>query len=135
MTVQTMDWDLSSYFSSFNGEDMTSFKDRLKDDIADVQQTASTLEDLNNQNLSAWESVILDFEDLITRLRHISSYIGCLTSADAHNEAYSMEEGAVSVLSAEMTKIHVDIHRALKTVSDEVFNSFTDRPQIGRAHV
>jgi len=128
MTVQTMDWDLSSYFSSFNGEDMTSFKDRLKDDIAGVQQTASTLDDLNNQNLSAWESVILDFEDLITRLRHISSYIGCLTSADAHNEAYSMEEGAVSVLSAEMTKIHVDIHRALKTVSDEVFNSFTDRP-------
>jgi len=125
MSEQHMDWDLLSFFSSFNGDDMIAFKDQLKKDIDQLQLDAAKLESLNEQNMSLWASVIVSFEDLITRLRHINSYIACLTSADANNEAYSAEEGATSVLSADVSKIHVQIQSAVKSVSDEVFNTFT----------
>jgi oligoendopeptidase F len=128
-----MDWDLTSYFPSFDGEEMRRFKEGLKTDIARLRARAGGLAGLDADNGADWEAVVLACEDLLARHRHLYSYIGCLTAADARNEAFSREEGALDVLSAEMSKVSVELLRAFKTAPDEVFQAFIRRPALADA--
>ena len=126
-TNGNMNWDLAAYFPEFNGPDMVQFKETLEQNIADLLRTARTLETLNDKNQDEWESILLKTEGLWTRLGHLASYIGCLTAADARNEAYLQEEGNLSKVIAEASKIQVELLRALKEVSDDLFTSFVNR--------
>lgn len=123
-----MDWDLASYFPAFDGPEMRRFKADLRDDLDTLLADASRTEDLNPVSLEAWERIVLSFEDVVTRLRHLGSYVSCITSADANNEEFAAEEGALSLLDAQMAKILVELQRGFKTPSDEVFEAFTSRP-------
>ncbi len=122
-----MDWDLDSYFPAFDGPEMRGFKADLQADLDALQADASGTAPLSPRNMEAWEQIVLSFEDAITRLRHLGSYVSCITSADANNEDYAAEEGALSLLDARMSKVLVELQRGLKSASDEVFESFTSR--------
>ena len=87
-----MTWDLASYFPSFNGSEMLQFKAAIRKDIASLQQRAAGLATLNDESASAWEVILLDNENLSRRMSHLNSYVSCLASSDAHNEAYRNEE-------------------------------------------
>ena len=67
-------------------------------------------------------------EGLTDRLSHLGSYLGCLTAADARNEDYAREEAAFALLAAESEKLDVELLRALKDASDEMFAKFAQRP-------
>ena len=120
-------WDLSSYFKEFNGPEMLSFKQKLVTDITELQKTAAALKTLASDNQPAWEKVFLDFEQLMRRLSHFSSYVGCLGAADANNEAYSRESAEIDGISAEFSKIAIHIKMGLKNASDNDFNKFASR--------
>ena len=109
---------------------MRRFKTDLRDDLDALQSDASDTADLNPQNLEVWERIVLSFEDAVTRLRHLGSYVSCITSADANNEDFAAEEGALSLLDALMSKILVEIQRGFKSASGEVFEAFTARPAL-----
>ncbi len=126
-TEQTMNWDLTSYFPEFNGPDMAQFKEALRKDIAALLKTAEILAPLKEENQAEWEAVFLKSEDIFTRLSHLSSYIGCLTAADARNEAYLKEEGALALMWAESSKLGVHQLRALKEIPDDLFQTFAAR--------
>jgi oligoendopeptidase F len=66
-------------------------------------------------------------------MSHLSSYISCLASADARNEAYVQEEAALARWRAEVTKIRVEFLRALKGANDEVFSNFVAQPALSGA--
>ncbi|MBI4523087.1 MAG: M3 family oligoendopeptidase [Deltaproteobacteria bacterium] len=119
-----MNWDLSSYFPEFGGPEMQSFKDELKRDIASLRGKSASLPSLNPQSQSEWVNVFLRHEEIIKRLSHLSSYIGCLASADSRNEAHLKEEAALALLRAEMAKVRVELLRAVKEISDELFTGF-----------
>ncbi|SVC76811.1 uncharacterized protein METZ01_LOCUS329665, partial [marine metagenome] len=89
-----MNWDLTSYFPAFGGAEMRAFKQTLTGDLAALQARAGALDTLATGNADAWEGVLLDGEDLLRRLYHIGSYLGCLTAADTANEAYKKEEAS-----------------------------------------
>ncbi len=125
-----MDWDLASYFPAFDGPEMRRFKAGLRDDLDTLLADASRTADLHPGNLEAWERIVLSFEDAVTRLRHLGSYVSCMTSADANNEDFAAEEGALSLLDAQMSKILVEIQRGFKTPTDEIFDAFTSRPAL-----
>lgn len=127
MADAQMNWDLTDYFPEFNGPEMVAFKDEIKADLADLLQTASELDVLGEQNLSDWEDVFVRYEDLMTRFSHIGSYVGCLTSVDARNEAYTKEEAALSRLGADASKLSVELLRGLKDAPDTVFDQFVTR--------
>ena len=80
-------WDLTSYFPEFNGPEMQEFKAKVTEDIAKLQDMAAGLEPLSEGNQEDWEALCLLAEDLESRLGHLFSYVGCLGSADAANEA------------------------------------------------
>jgi oligoendopeptidase F len=128
-----MTWDLTSYFREFNGAEMLQFKEALRNDIAVLQQEAAALPALTNDDADAWEQLLLRNENVARRMSHLSSYISCLVSADARNEAYLKEEAALTRLRAEVAKIRVEFLRALKGVSEEVFLSFAARSVLAGA--
>ena len=109
---------------------MRRFKADLRDDLDALLTGASDAAPLNSNNQDAWERIVLSFEDAVTRLRHLSSYVSCITSADANNEDFAAEEGALSLLDAQMSKILVELQRGFKSSSDEVFEAFTSRPAL-----
>jgi oligoendopeptidase F len=129
-TPIAMDWDLSSYFAAFDGPDMQQFKAALQTDTAALRQRAAELGPLASDNAEAWEAIFLATEELIGRLSHLGSYLGCLTSADARNEDYARAEAAYALLDAEHEKLDVELLRALKDASDETFAAFCQRPAL-----
>ncbi|HVO95411.1 MAG TPA: hypothetical protein VMT22_21320, partial [Terriglobales bacterium] len=131
--LTAMTWDLTSYFAEFNGADMLQFKEALRADIDALQRETAALPILAKDNAHAWEGVLARHEDLIRRMSHLSSFISCLASADARNEAYVREEAALARWRAEVAKIRVEFLRALKDASDEIFSSLAARPALAGA--
>ena len=129
-TPAAMDWDLTSYFAEFDGPAMRQFKDELQRDIATAREQAAALAPLAEDNADSWEAVFLRTEGLTDRLSHLGSYLGCLTAADARNEDYAREEAAFALLAAESEKLDVELLRALKDASDEMFAKFVQRPAL-----
>ena len=128
-----MTWDLTSYFPEFNGAEMLQFKEALRRDVETLKQSAAALAPLQDANSDAWEGILLRHEDLLRRMSHLGSYVGCLASADARNEAYLKEEAALARLRAEIAKVKIELRRAVKNSGDAIFASFTARPSLAGA--
>lgn len=124
---QGVNWDLTNYFREFNGPDMIEFKEKLAQDIAKLQEKAGNLDVLSDGNADDWERILLDFEDFISGLTHLSSYLGCLSAADTANEEYKQEQSKLSLLSSERDKLEVDLLRAFKETPVEKFEKFLSR--------
>ena len=120
---QEMNWDLTSYFPAFNGPEMAQFKKTLERDTQDLLAQARALPPLADDNVDTWEDIFLRSENLFTRLRHLGSYVGCLTAADARNEAYLKEEAALTLQYAECSKLQTELLRGLKTAPDASFQA------------
>src|SRR5262247_2476772 len=128
-----MTWDLTSYFPQFDGPEMRHFKEALRIDVASLREHAVGLPPLTEESADAWEQVLTRNEDLSRRLSHLSSYISCLASSDARNEAYLKEEAELARQRAELAKVRIELLRAVKHASDEVFSSFTTRTSLAGA--
>jgi oligoendopeptidase F len=128
-----MTWDLTSYFPEFNGAEMLQFKEALRRDVETLKQSAAALAPLQDADTDAWEGILLRHEDLLRRMSHLGSYVGCLASADARNEAYLKEEAALARLRAEIAKVKIELLRAVKNSGDTIFASFTARPSLAGA--
>jgi len=128
-----MTWDLTSYFPEFNGAEMLQFKEALRQDVEALKQSAAALAPLQDANTDAWEGILLRHEDLLRRMSHLGSYVGCLASADARNEAYLKEEAALARLRAEIAKVKIELLRAVKETTQECFSSFIARTSLSGA--
>ncbi|MDP6561227.1 MAG: hypothetical protein QF619_14095, partial [Candidatus Binatia bacterium] len=130
-----MDWDLTPYFPQFNGIEMKEFKEKLRGDISDLIKTASMLTPLTGGNEDRWEGIFEKYEDLLKRLSHLGSYIGCHAAADSRNEEYLQEESEMALIRADISKLKIEILRALKESGDETFISFINREALkGASH-
>jgi oligoendopeptidase F len=123
-----MVWDLTSYFPSFNGPEMTDFKAHLKADMAALQALGARLGTLGPDNQELWEQALLQAEDISVRRAHLSSYVNNLSSADAANEGYSRENAALALFGAAFAKFEADLLLGVKGASDEAFAALTARP-------
>ncbi|MBU1024300.1 M3 family oligoendopeptidase [bacterium] len=117
-------WDLTSFFPNFNGPEMIAFKKKLEEDIKKLQARAEGLGPLTEDNMTEWESIIVDSEDFYVRSGHLGSYIGCLSAADATNEEYKKEDGVYRVLLSEAEKLEVDVLHAFKGLDNELLKKF-----------
>lgn len=122
-----MNWDLTSFFPEFNGTDMRKFKASLEKDIKACLKKARVLKPLTKKNAPDWEAVFLKSENIVSRLGHISSYIGCLCAADSRNEDYIREDANLALFWASFSKIAIEILRAIKDCPQDVFSSFIKR--------
>jgi len=132
-STSKMNWDLSSYFPEFNGSEMIAFKEKLKSDIDETRKNASKLEHLTAENQDKWELIFLRYEELDSRYSHLSSYIGCLSSADANNEQFLKEEADITVLGADFSKLKNEMLRCLQKADVELVNEFSGKKELSLA--
>jgi len=125
-----MTWDLTNYFPAFNGPEMLQFKEAIRNDVAALQKAAASLPVLNSVSAANWETILLQHEDIMRRMSHLGSYVGCLASSDARNEAYLKEEAELTRIRAEISKVRVEFLRALKDIDDESFSVLMARPAL-----
>jgi oligoendopeptidase F len=128
-----MTWDLTSYFPAFNGPEMLQFKEEIRKDVAALKQTAAALPVLNAESAPAWEDILLRNEHLSRRMSHLNSYVSCLASSDAHNEAYRNEEAELTRSRAELAKVRIELLRALKNIPEQTFADFLKKPSLSGA--
>src|SRR4026209_1312143 len=102
-----MTWDLTSYFPVFNGPEMAQFKAAIQNDVTALQSSAAGLAALTAQTALSWADILLRNEDLSRRMSHLSSYVSCLASSDARNEAYLKEEAEFTRPRAELAKVRI----------------------------
>lgn len=126
-------WDLTSYFPEFNGGEMKQFRTGLEERLGEALALATPLGTLAPENFEAWEKVVLIMEDLQARFSHFSSYVGCLSAADATNEDYSVEQGSLGVLATRFEEVGTQFLRALKETTDADFAAFLERPELAGA--
>jgi len=125
-----MTWDLTSYFPAFNGPEMLQFKAEIRKDVAALKQTAAALPVLNAESAPAWEDILLGNEDLSRRMSHLNSYVSCLASSDARNEAYRNEEAELTRSRAELAKVRIELLRGFKNTPEQVFADFLKKPSL-----
>ena len=125
-----MTWDLTSYFPAFNGAEMLQFKEAMRSDVATLQQAAAALPVLAAESAPDWETLLLRHEDVMRRMSHLGSYVGCLASSDARNEDYLKEEAALTRMRAEIAKIRIEFLRALKESDEKSFAALKARPAL-----
>lgn len=125
-----MNWDLTSYFPAFGGAEMIAFKQRLVADLAALQTRAAALPTLDDGNGADWEGVLVDAEDMMRRLYHMGSYLGCLTAADTVSEAYKKEDSAFAKVYAEAEKLDVELMRGLREATDQTLDQLAQRPAL-----
>jgi len=128
-----MTWDLTSYFAEFNGAEMRQFKESIRTDVAALQRAAASLPQLDSQSGDAWEDILLRNEDLSRRMSHLGSYISCLASSDARNEAYTKDEAELTRTRAELAKVRIELLRAFKDTNDSDFIAFCGKPALAGA--
>ncbi|MEI8257273.1 MAG: hypothetical protein WCJ30_16490, partial [Deltaproteobacteria bacterium] len=127
-------WDLSSFFPQFDGPEYREFLALLESDVAQMLVVATALPPLEPAAIASWETLILVFEQVLSRVGHISSYVQCLVSADAENESYQTAEARLTTLAATVEKITDTLKRGLGHASDETFAALTARPALEGTH-
>ena len=123
-------WDLERYFPEFDGPMMRAFKDEVDQDIERLKTSSSELTAFSGKTLYQWEALILIAEDVYSRLGHLSSYLGCLEAADAHNEAVSLSRAALVRQYAAFEKFEIDVLGVFKRAPKAVFGVFCERPNL-----
>jgi oligoendopeptidase F len=125
-----LQWDLTSYFPSFDGPEMRAFKAQMQNDLQDLQQSGSQLGILTEENAAQWEATLLRGEDFASRMAHINSYINNLSSADAANEAYAVEGASLALYGAGFAKFEADVLLGIKSATDAAVEALKTRPAL-----
>lgn len=126
-------WSLKSYFPEFDGPDHQQFVALLSSDLSAAIKTASDLPELEATSTEAWIQLFLSYEDLGARIGHLESYLGCLGSADAANEAYQSAEGALAAQHAEYSKLETPLNSGLGAASDATWQTFLEDDRLNDA--
>lgn len=126
-------WSLESYFSEYDGPAYREFKRELKRGIAGVLNDVEALGELQGDNGGSWTEVFTQWEALHAKLGHLSSYLGCLSSADAAHEGYQAETAALSETEALLEKLDVALQRGLAIEDEGVWAKFVARPELDGA--
>ena len=86
-------------------------------------------------DLIALAAVIPDFEAHTERLGHLSAYLGCLSAADANDEAVKADEAWMATMIAEHEKLGATLRSGLAALSEADFTRLLACPETeGAAH-
>ncbi|MEQ8821220.1 MAG: M3 family oligoendopeptidase [Sumerlaeia bacterium] len=123
-------WDLTPYFPSFDGPEFRAHREHLIASLKQLGDDARALGSLTVENADAWADLYLRDETIGANYSHIASYIGCLCSDDARNEAYKAEQGRLAQIGAIAKKAMVPFEAALRDCSDEAFQALASNPKV-----
>lgn len=128
-----MDWDLESYFPAFEGPEYCRFKTELSGSLEAVQARIEAQDQFEPATFAGWEAIVLGYEDAVKRVGHLTSYLECLSAADAANEDYRREYAALALHAAELKKLEVGLIDVLGGARHDHFEAFLKRDALAGA--
>jgi len=124
------DWDLSSYFASLGDPGYLAFRDALEAEAAAFEETLRALPPLGDESRAAWRDALLHLEALAARSAHLGSYLGCLSAADARDEAARREVARLARLRAALAKRYARVRAALAAAPAAAFAGLLAEPAL-----
>lgn len=119
-------WSLESWFSAFGGSDYVEFKAALAAELEALKARAEVL----GADVAQIVQVIVASEALGDRLGHLSAYLGCLSAADANDEAVKADEAWMATLEAESAKLLAPLRAALAGLEEVAFATLLADPAL-----
>jgi oligoendopeptidase F len=113
-----MDWDLGSFFPSVEADEYRRFFAALDADVKALRAELAALAPLSASTRDAWRSAVERFEGLATRNAHLGTFIACLRAYDVADTQVARAEAQATTLDAEMSKLRVELLRALREAGD-----------------
>ncbi len=126
-------WDLTDYFPSIGSGEYRAFRDGLEERIGVLSQAASRLGPLSDATAAPWANLLLEAEEVLRDLIHLSSYVSCSTAEDAKSEAPRAEEARFARTGAAWEKSQVPFKAMLRGASDDAFAKLVARDGIADA--
>lgn len=126
-------WDLTDYFPSMGSTEYQTFRDGLEGRLRVLTEAASLLGPLSDSTLKPWTNLILEAEEVLRDLAHLSSYISCSTAEDSESEAARVEEARFARIGAAWAKSQVPFKAMLRDVPDELFARLVSQESVSDA--
>ena len=126
------DWDLTPYFADLAAPDFAAFRAALERDAPALRTRAEALAPIAD-DVDGWAALLVELEDLGARLRHIGSYLGCRTSADAADQAASSALSGLDPVRTEVDKALVAVRAAFAAAPEAAFARLLDDPRLAGA--
>jgi oligoendopeptidase F len=123
------DWDLTPYFSALGADDYQVFRDDLLSDLDGLQRRVADLPAVAD-SVSGWAEFLSDLEAVMARYRHLSSFLGCWTAADATDALGQREEAALAKIGAAVEQVEVRVAAAFKGAEDDAFEALLATPSL-----
>jgi oligoendopeptidase F len=124
-------WSLESWFSAYGAADYVAFKEALPG----AMEALSARVKAAGVEVGGLAAVIPDFESHTERLGHLSAYLGCLSAADANDEAVKADEAWMATMIAEHEKLGATLRSGLAALSEADFSRLLACPETkGAAH-
>ncbi|MBN2193389.1 MAG: M3 family oligoendopeptidase [Polyangiaceae bacterium] len=124
------DWDLTPFFQGLGAPDYVEFQAALARDLPALAVRVAALPPLTPDGFSVWSALLADLEGFWARLRHLSSYLGCVSAADARDDAARRDVAALARTRAAFDKAMVDLRTRLGACTSGDFSAFVARAEI-----
>lgn len=118
-------WSLESWFSAFGAPDYMAFKEALPGAIQSLDAQVKAA----GTDIPALAAVVVLFESHTERLGHLSAYLGCLSAADATDEAVKADEAWMATVYAEHEKLVATLRGTLAALEEAAFESLITLPE------
>ncbi|UCE84868.1 MAG: M3 family oligoendopeptidase [Deltaproteobacteria bacterium] len=123
-------WDLTPYFPAFGGDAYRAFRDALAADLEALPARVPPRVPAGREGLERFADVLLQIEDASARSAHLGSYLGCLSAADARDEAVQRERAAHAARRAQLETALAGVRAALRDADDERFAQLVADPRL-----
>ncbi len=112
-------WSLDSWFTGFGAADYLEFKNALARDLATLLAESARLD----HDAESVARALGTYESIGDRIGHLSAFVGCLSAADATNEAVKADEAWLATLVAEGEKLGASLRGTLATLPPAAFEA------------
>lgn len=117
-------WSLDSWFSTFGAPDYIAFKEALLGAMQSLEAQVKAA----GTDIAALATVVVDFESHTERIGHLSAYLGCLSAADATDEAVKADEAWMATVYAEHEKLVASLRGTLAALDVTAFEDLLTQP-------
>lgn len=124
-------WDMSPYFETFGGTKQKMFSSQLALDILDLQKNVSqSIAEDRFCDLNRWADIIIEIEEISSRVDHLNSYLICMESSNYKDEAVHHEISSMSVTRLSLKKILTSVRLALGNLPNSRFKQLLKHPKL-----
>lgn len=124
------DWDMTSYFPSFDGTEYRAFRSRIADDTDALQREVESLPAIAPASTAQWADFLSRLEDVSCRSNHLAGYLGCLGAADSRDEDVGRETSSAAAQRAGLQKVFVAVRAALRAADDDAAQALEREPAV-----